>query len=128
MDAIAGRESTQTLRVANALVALHKEQFGRGPTHARADFAGPDMLVCVLEDAFVPAERKLVELGHSARVRDARSAYQAATADTFIETIQDIVGRTVRAFASGVDAEAGVVFENFLFEHRSGPNHHRRVS
>ena len=27
--------------VSNALVALHKEQFGRGPTTARSHFAGP---------------------------------------------------------------------------------------
>ena len=40
--------------VSNALVTLHKEQFGRGPTRARANFAGDDTLVCVMEEALLP--------------------------------------------------------------------------
>jgi hypothetical protein len=30
------------------MVRLYKVQFGRGPTKARSDFAGPDLLVCTL--------------------------------------------------------------------------------
>src|SRR3954454_540896 len=48
-------------RVANAMVALHKEQFGRGPTRARATYAGDNTLVCTLEDALLPAERTMVD-------------------------------------------------------------------
>ena len=40
---------------------------------------------------------------------------QAATEDLFIRTIEDIVGRKVRAFASAIDPGAGVVFEVFAF-------------
>ena len=40
--------------VSNAMVRLHKEQFGRGPTKSRAFLAGPDALTCVLEDALLP--------------------------------------------------------------------------
>ena len=36
--------------ISNAMVRLHKDQFGRGPTNARAYFAGPDAVMCVLED------------------------------------------------------------------------------
>lgn len=43
--------------VANAMVALHKEQLGRGPTGARAHFAGRDILVCVLDDALHRRDR-----------------------------------------------------------------------
>jgi uncharacterized protein YbcI len=114
-DAFTPRTSV-LVQVSNVLVALHKTQFGRGPTHARSHFAGPDGLVCVLEDALLPAERKLVELGDDGRVRDARSAYQAATADDFIAAVEDIVHRKVRAFASAVDTSAQTVFETFLFE------------
>jgi uncharacterized protein YbcI len=49
--------TSKLLEVSNAMVALHKEQFGRGPTRARANFAGPDALMCVWEDALLPAER-----------------------------------------------------------------------
>jgi uncharacterized protein YbcI len=102
--------------VSNAMVALHKEQFGRGPTSARSNFAGPDVLVCALDDVLLPAERKMVEMGDQNRVRDARISFQAATATEFVTAVEQIVNRKVRAFASGVDPDANVVFETFYFE------------
>jgi uncharacterized protein YbcI len=109
--------------VSNAMVRLHKEQFGRGPTHARANFAGPDALVCVLQEVLLPAELKLVALGERERVRESRIAFQAATAPEFIAAVEQIVHRKVRAFGSAVDPDADVVFENFFFEPRDpGPD------
>ena len=102
--------------VSNAMVALHKEQFGRGPTRAQSHFAGPDALVCVLDDALLPAERAMVEMGEAQRVRDSRTFFQVATADQFIAAVEEITGRTVRAFASAIDPKSEVVFENFKFE------------
>jgi uncharacterized protein YbcI len=102
--------------VSNALVALHKEHFGRGPTRARSDFAGPNGLMCVLEDALLPAERKMVELGDGDHVSDTRQRFQVATTEEFVGAVEAIVGRKVRAFASGVDASQAVVFETFVFE------------
>src|SRR4051794_35199982 len=96
--------------VSNAMVALHKEQFGRGPTRARSNFAGPDTLVCVLHDALLPAELKMVKLGDQQRVRESRVAFQAATADDFIVAVEQIVLRKVAAFASGIDPGNNVVF------------------
>jgi uncharacterized protein YbcI len=103
------------LAVSNAMVRLHKEQFGRGPTHARAYFAGPDVLVCVLEDVLLPAEHKLVEMGDEQRVRETRMAFQVATAREFVAAVEDIVQRHVRAFSSSADVAQNVVFENFVF-------------
>src|SRR5689334_4474699 len=119
-DTQAMQGTSKLMEVSNALVALHKEQFGRGPTRARANFAGPDALLCVLDDALLPAERKLIELGDAGRVRDARTAYQSATADDFIGAVERILDRRVRAFASGVDPASGTVFENFAFEAQAG--------
>jgi uncharacterized protein YbcI len=115
METVESQQSTMTA-VSNALVALHKEQFGRGPTRARSSFAGPDTLVCVLEDALLPAERKLVALGNQAGVRETRGAFQAATADEFVAAVEQILARRVIAFASAVDPDANVVFENYVFE------------
>jgi uncharacterized protein YbcI len=102
--------------VSSALVRLHKVHFGRGPTKARSNFAGSDGLMCVLEEALLPAERKMVELGDGDHVRDSRQRFQAVTSDEFVSAVEDIVHRKVRAFASGLDAERGVVFETFVFE------------
>ena len=95
------------------MVKLHKEQFGRGPTHARTDFAGRDALVCTMENALLPAERAMVEMGEDQRVRESRTFLQAATASLFTGVVEEILGRKVRAFSSAVDPTAGVVFEVF---------------
>jgi uncharacterized protein YbcI len=102
--------------VSNAMVALHKEQFGRGPTRAKSHLAGLDALVCVMEDALLPAERAMVDMDEHQRVRESRMFFQVATADQFIAVVERITGRTVSAFASATDPEHGVVFENFVFE------------
>jgi len=108
----------------NAMVRLHKDQFGRGPTNARTHFAGPDTLVCVLEDVLLPAERALAEMGEHQRVRETRMAYQVATAREFVAAIEQIFNRKVRAFASGTDVSEDVIFETFLFE-RDGADANR---
>ncbi len=113
-------------QVSNALVAMHKEQFGRGPTRAQSHFAGPDALLCVLEDALLPAERRMVGMNEQQRVRESRMFLQVATADEFVTTIEAITARTVRAFASASDPDQGIVMENFVFEpdqRRNGDPH-----
>jgi uncharacterized protein YbcI len=109
--------------VSNAMVALHKEQFGRGPTKAQSHMAGADALLCVLDDALLPAERAMVEMGEEQRVRDTRMFFQVATADQFIAAVERITGRTVRAFASATDPEKNTVMENFVFEPELDPSH-----
>src|SRR5687768_7930048 len=101
--------------VSNTLVALHKEQFGRGPTSARSYFAGPDTLICLLEDALLPAEQALVEMGEQQRVRDARLFMQVATAGRFTARIEDIVGRKVYSFVSALDPDRAIAYEIFVF-------------
>jgi len=102
--------------VSNAMVALHKEQFGRGPTRVQSHFAGADALLCVMDDALLPAETKMVAMGEQQRVRESRMFFQVATAAEFIAAVETITGRTVRAFASASDPDNGVVMENFIFE------------
>ena len=110
------QQRTVLAAVSNAVVKLHKEQFGRGPTNSRADYAGRDVLVCTLDNALLPAERALIQMGNDQGVRDSRTQLQAATAQLFIDVVEDLVGRRVRAFASALDPGAGVVFEVFAFE------------
>ena len=102
--------------VSNAMVKLHKEQFGRGPTNARSYFAGPDTLVCTLEDSLLPAERTMVEMGEDLRVGETRMFLQVASQDQFVAAVEALVSRKVRAFASAIDPAPGVVFEVFSFE------------
>jgi uncharacterized protein YbcI len=109
-------EGNRLQAVSNAMVKLHKEQFGRGPTNARSYFAGPDTLVCTLEDALLPAERTMVDMGEHHRVRESRMFLQVASQEQFVGAVEELVSRKVRAFASAIDPAPGVVFEIFSFE------------
>lgn len=102
--------------VSRAMVRLYKEQFGRGPTKARTDFAGPDTVVCTLEDTFTPAERRLAEMGEHQRLRDTRLYFQHATHKQFCTVIEGLLDRKVHAFVSGVDTRQDVSAEIFYLE------------
>ena len=110
------RGESKTLAISNAMVRLHKTQFGRGPTRSRAFFAGRDVLVCVLEDVLLPAEEKLIEMDKAEQVRDQRTALQVGTEEDFVTTVEQLLGRKVRSFVSALDAKQNVIFEVFMFE------------
>jgi uncharacterized protein YbcI len=102
--------------VSNAMVGLYKEQFGRGPTKVRSDFANEDTLVCVLENTFTPAEKNMVKLGEHQRLRDVRLFFQHASEKEFRSTVGQIVGRRVRAYTSAIDTDVDLCVEVFIFE------------
>jgi uncharacterized protein YbcI len=102
--------------ISREMVRLYKSQFGRGPTRARSDFAGPDVVVCTLEDSLTPAEKRMAELGDHQRLRDLRLYFQHATEEQFCEVIERVLGRKVRAFISGLDTDKDVAAELFYLE------------
>jgi len=99
--------------ISREMVRLYKEQFGRGPTKARTEFAGPDIVICTLEHSLTPAEQSLVAMGEHQRLRDTRMYFQHATEKQFRESIERITGRPVRAFVSGIDTCVDVSSEVF---------------
>ena len=106
--------------LSNAMVRLHKELFGRGPTKARSHYAGPDAIVSTLENSFTPAERRMVEFGDQVRLEETRLFFQRATRDQFTGAVEQITGRKVRAFTSATDADNDVVTEAFYLEPQEG--------
>ncbi|HEV7770718.1 MAG TPA: Na-translocating system protein MpsC family protein [Solirubrobacterales bacterium] len=102
--------------ISREMVRLYKVQFGRGPTRARSDFAGPDLVVCTLEDSLTPAEKRMAAMGDHQRLRDLRLYFQHATEDQFCQIIERVLGRKVRAFISGMDTDKDVAAELFYLE------------
>jgi uncharacterized protein YbcI len=98
------------------MVHLYKELFGRGPTKARTDYAGPDLLVSTLENSLTRIERTMVTAGEHERVRDLRMHFQYLGEDDFVGRIEQITGRKVRAFVSGMDTKHDVATELFYLE------------
>jgi uncharacterized protein YbcI len=102
--------------ISREMVRLYKEQFGRGPTKTRTNFAGLDIVIVTLEDSLTPAERRLAEMEEHQRLRDTRLYFQHATEDQFKGVIERLLDRTVRAFVSGIDTRQDVSCEVFYLD------------
>jgi uncharacterized protein YbcI len=72
------RQGLELQEVTNAMVRLYKELFGRGPTQARSDYAGPNALLATIENSLTPAERNMLEHDEHQRVREIRMFFQHA--------------------------------------------------
>ena len=112
------RQGSHLSELSNAMVKLYKEQFGRGPTKTVTSYAGPNVLITTLENSLTPVERRMAEMGEHQRLRDARTFFQYATEREFISAVEQITGRKVRAFVSGIDTAQDVSSEVFYLEPR----------
>jgi uncharacterized protein YbcI len=120
-DADGGSErvESQLRQVSRAMVRIYKEQFGRGPDRVHSHYAGADVIVCMLEDTLTPVERSLKTLDEHQRLRDIRMLFQYTAEDAFRGAVEEITGRRVVAFVSGLDVRADVATELFQLEPRS---------
>jgi uncharacterized protein YbcI len=105
-----------TMEVSNAMVALYKDLFGRGPTKTRTSYAGADTILVTLENSLTLSERNLAALNEHGRLRDIRTLFQHSSEQDFTEVIERITGRKVRAFVSGIDTRRDVSSEVFYLE------------
>jgi uncharacterized protein YbcI len=108
----------------NEIVRIYKDQFGRGPTKVRSHFAGADILVCLLENTFTPAEKSLQGMGEHQRLRETRLFFQYASAGQFTDAVLRTTGRRVRSFISGIDTDTDIACELFVLE-RDAPGQAR---
>jgi uncharacterized protein YbcI len=104
------------LEISNAMVALYKEAFGRGPTKSRAQFAGPDTLLVTLESSLTVSERNLAAMGEHRRLREARLFLSDALEDQFRAIVERALGRKTLAYVSGVDTARDVTIKLFTLE------------
>ena len=110
------RPGLELLEITNAIVRIHKQLLGRGPTRVRAEYAGPDTLVATIEDSLTVAERTMMALGEHHSVREMRRLLERASDPALVETVERISGRRVRAFVSGTDPHHDVSSEVFYLE------------
>jgi uncharacterized protein YbcI len=120
----AGRETAvaldgqlgQLTQITRAMVAIYKEQFGRGPRHAHSHYSGPNAVVCFLEGTLTPLERKLAEEGEHQRLREIRLWFQYSAEASFRGAVEAATGRKVVGFISGMDTVTDISIETFVLE------------
>jgi uncharacterized protein YbcI len=112
----ADKRGLELQELTNAMVRLYKELFGRGPTKARTHYAGPDAVIATIQNSLTAAERNMLDLGEHQRVREIRMFFQHASEAEFTGTVEEITGRKVWAFVSGIDTGQDVSSEVFYLE------------
>lgn len=99
--------------IASATAHIYHELLGKGPTKVRA-YVEPDVIVVVMEDMYSIAERTMIAAGAASDVVAMRHRMQEAVRDRFVEVVERLSGRTVRAFLSQNNVNPDVAVEVFL--------------
>jgi uncharacterized protein YbcI len=105
--------------ISQGVVRLLREYTGRGPTQAHTTLTG-DLVVVVLRDTLLKAERSLVEDGHAESVITMRRRYQDTMREEMVALVTGHTGREVEAFLSDNSVDPDVAVEVFVLAPVSG--------
>jgi uncharacterized protein YbcI len=101
--------------IADAVMHIHRERVGRGPTKAQAFFRR-NVVVVVMEDAFTRGEKSLVSARRGAEAREVRAQFVAMMRAELVEAVERLTGAEVVAFLSDSSAEPDVSIEVFVLD------------
>ena len=99
--------------LANAMVGLKKEFYGKGPTAAKA-YINDNYVFCVLEGGLTRNEETLLEAGQDDLVRNYRLRFQEAMTDTTVEAVERLTGQKVIGYHSQITFRPTRAFEIFV--------------
>jgi uncharacterized protein YbcI len=105
----------QRAAIANAIVALFKEFYGKGPTAAKTYF-NDDWVFVVLDDGLTRNEETLVANGEHDLVRTVRLRFQEVMAERITSAVTQITGRRVLNYHSQLLLDPVNSVEMFLLE------------
>ena len=102
-------------QISNAMVRIHKEHWGKGPTKARTIYT-EDIVLTRLDQIFTQAETTLIRAGREEEVRNMRIAFQRELEHEFVGAVERLTGRKVQAFISEIHAGTNMGIELFVLE------------
>jgi uncharacterized protein YbcI len=112
--ALAAEISRESLAgVANELVRLKAQYYGKGPTEAKA-YLNDDVLVVVLRGGLTTVERTLLDAGDQSLVRAVRLRFQEVMEQNFIDAVQRMTGQRVLTYMSQIVFDPDFCFEFFV--------------
>lgn len=101
--------------LANAMVGLKKQYYGRGPTAAKA-WILDDYVFVVMEDGLTRNEETLLAAGKADVVRAYRLSFQETVGETTTAAVEELTGRRVLAYHSQIVFDPARMFEIFVLE------------
>ena len=101
--------------ITRAVVGVHSQYVGRGPTKAQTFYRGP-VIVTVMENAMTKAERSLVKDGELETVLGMRRKFQRTMREDLVSEIERLTGQKVLAFMSDNHVEPDLAAELFFLD------------
>lgn len=101
--------------ISTAVVGLYKQHFGKGPVRCRT-YVQPELVVVVLGGGYTAGEQMLFEAGRWYEVRQARQTWQDSMQVKFIDTLEGLTGRKVKAFMSANHQAPDLAVELFVLD------------
>jgi uncharacterized protein YbcI len=101
--------------LANAMVGMKKQFYGRGPTAAKA-WILDDYVFVVMEGGLTRNEETLLAGGKEDLVRTYRLAFQETVADTVMAAVAELLDRSVLTYHSQIVFHPPRTFEIFVLE------------
>jgi uncharacterized protein YbcI len=111
----AGQDGALRSALANAMVAMKKEYYGRGPTAAKA-WILDDYVFVALEGGLTRNEETLLADGRADVVRAYRLAFQDTMSEVTMGAVAELTGRKVLAYHSQIVFDPARTFEIFVLE------------
>lgn len=109
---------TLRMALANAMVGMKKQFYGRGPTAAKA-WILDDYVFVAMEGGLTRNEETLLADGKADVVRSYRLSFQETVGTTVMTAVQELVGRRVLTYHSQIVFDPPRTFEIFVLEPRS---------
>lgn len=104
--------------LANAMVGMKKQFYGRGPTAAKA-WILDDYVFVAMEGGLTRNEETLLADGKEGVVRAYRLSFEESMSATTMGAVEELVGRKVLTYHSQIVFEPARSFEIFVLEPQS---------
>ena len=101
--------------LANAMVGMKKQLYGRGPTAAKA-WILDDYVFVALEGGLTRNEETLLADGKADLVREYRLSFQETVGATAMGAVEELLGRRVLTYHSQIVFDPPRTFEIFVLE------------
>jgi uncharacterized protein YbcI len=101
--------------LADAVVRIHNQYLGRGPSKGQAFFRDR-VVVVVMEETLTKAERSLAESGRRDHVLGMRQEFQRTMEEDLVQAVEELTGCKVVAFMSDNHIDPDMAGELFVLD------------
>jgi uncharacterized protein YbcI len=113
VDAEPRRPGPVRAAIADAMIRILHDHWGKGPTRAKA-YVEDRFVLCVLDEPLTTFERTLVDGGETDLVRALRLEFQAVVGDECAERVRALTGRQVIVCDSQIVFDPDILFQFFV--------------